>query len=121
MEGAYGRVSLLIGEDNLRLFPVETRRSGGMALFKSQFGTGWIASGNAGKLEQVAGEVNEVGDNVLVLVAQENKHFHRGDGRGLAQEMPFMQELQGMSVLDEHRLVQRRPGVSHDSGGAQVQ
>jgi hypothetical protein len=51
LEGASGRVSLLIGQDNLRLFPMETRRSGGMALFRSQFGTGWISSGNVGKLE----------------------------------------------------------------------
>ena len=39
LEGASGRVSLLIGQDNLRLFPTEVRRTGGMALFKSQFGT----------------------------------------------------------------------------------
>ncbi len=36
LEGASGRVSLLIGQDNLRLFPTEVRRVGGMALFKSQ-------------------------------------------------------------------------------------
>ncbi len=48
LEGASGRVSLLIGQDNLRLFPREVRRAGGMALFQSQFGTGWMASGNAG-------------------------------------------------------------------------
>jgi hypothetical protein len=29
---------------------VEKIRSGGMALFKSQFGTGWVMSGNAEKL-----------------------------------------------------------------------
>ncbi len=52
LEGASDRVSLLIGQNNLRLFPVEARRSGGMALFKSEFGTGWIASGNAGGLDQ---------------------------------------------------------------------
>jgi hypothetical protein len=75
LEGASGRVSLLIGQDNLRLFPVETRRSGGMALFKSQFGTGWIASGNAGTLEPATREEDEIGNDVLVLVAQENKHF----------------------------------------------
>jgi hypothetical protein len=27
------------------------------------------------KLEPIAGEVEEMGDEVLVLVAQENKHF----------------------------------------------
>jgi hypothetical protein len=59
LEGASGRVSLLIGQDNLCLFPVETRRSGGMALFKSQFGTGWIASGNAEKLELSAGDIED--------------------------------------------------------------
>jgi hypothetical protein len=51
LEGASGQVSLFIGQDNLRLFPMEVRRAGGMALFKSQFGTGWMASGNAGGIE----------------------------------------------------------------------
>ncbi len=35
LEGASGKVSLLVGQDNLCLFPVEARRSGGMALFRS--------------------------------------------------------------------------------------
>ncbi len=50
VEGASGRVSFLVGQDNLRLFPVEKRRSGGMAQIKSQFGTGWVVCGNAEKL-----------------------------------------------------------------------
>ncbi len=75
LEGASGRVSLLIGQDNLRLFPVEARRSGGMTLFKSQLGTGWIASGNAGGIEPPAEQEKEVEEGILVLVAQESKHF----------------------------------------------
>jgi hypothetical protein len=75
LEGASGRVSLLIGQDNLRLFPVEARRSGGMALFKSQFGAGWMASGNAGGIESPAGQEKEVDGGALVLVAQESKNF----------------------------------------------
>ncbi len=79
LEGASGRVSLLIGQDNLRLFPVEVRRSGGMALFKSQFGTGWMASGNAGGLELTAEQAEGVDDGVLVLITLENKQFQIPD------------------------------------------
>ncbi len=42
---AAGEVSLLVGQDNLSLFPVEKRRVGGAALYGSRFGTGYIASG----------------------------------------------------------------------------
>jgi hypothetical protein len=42
---ASGEVSLLMGQDNLSLFPVERRRVGNAALYMSRFGTGWIASG----------------------------------------------------------------------------
>jgi hypothetical protein len=42
---ASGKVSLLMGQDNLSLFPTERRRVGNAALYMSRFGTGWIASG----------------------------------------------------------------------------
>jgi hypothetical protein len=42
---AAGEVSLLMGQDNLSLFPMERRRVGNAALYMSWFGTGWIASG----------------------------------------------------------------------------
>ncbi len=42
---AAGEVSLLVGQDNLSLFPAEVRRVGGAALYGSRFGTGFIASG----------------------------------------------------------------------------
>ena len=42
---ASGEVSLLMGQDNLSLFPAERRRVGNTALYMSRFGTGWIASG----------------------------------------------------------------------------
>jgi hypothetical protein len=45
LEAASGRVDLLIGQDNYRLFPVEHRRVENAALHRSRFGTGWIASG----------------------------------------------------------------------------
>jgi hypothetical protein len=45
LEAASGKVDLLIGQDNLRLFPVEHRRAEDAALHRSRFGTGWIASG----------------------------------------------------------------------------
>jgi hypothetical protein len=41
---AAGEVSLLVGQDNLSLFPVEKRRVGGAPLYGSWFGTGYIAS-----------------------------------------------------------------------------
>jgi hypothetical protein len=59
LEGASGRVSLLIVQGNPRLFPMQVRRSGGMALFKSQFGTGWMASGNAGGIDAPADQEKE--------------------------------------------------------------
>jgi hypothetical protein len=42
---AAGEVSLLVGQDNLRMFPTERRRVGDAALFVGRFGTGFIASG----------------------------------------------------------------------------
>jgi hypothetical protein len=42
---AAGEVSLLMGQDNLSLFPTERQRIGNAALYMSRFGTGWIASG----------------------------------------------------------------------------
>jgi hypothetical protein len=42
---AAGEVSLLVGQDNLSLFPGEKRRVGGAALYGSRFGTGFIVSG----------------------------------------------------------------------------
>jgi hypothetical protein len=45
LEAACGRVDLLIGQDNCRLFPEELRRVENAALHRSRFGTGWITSG----------------------------------------------------------------------------
>ncbi len=45
IEAASGKVDLLMGQDNLRLFPAEHRRVEDAALHRSRFGTGWIASG----------------------------------------------------------------------------
>ena len=42
---AAGEVSLLMGQDNHRLFPTERRRVGDAALYASRFGTGFIAAG----------------------------------------------------------------------------
>jgi hypothetical protein len=42
---AASEVSLLMGQDNLSLFPSERKRIGNAALYMSRFGTGWIASG----------------------------------------------------------------------------
>ena len=45
LEAVSGRVDLLIGHDNFRLFPVEHKRVQDAMLLRSHFGTGWIASG----------------------------------------------------------------------------
>jgi hypothetical protein len=45
IEAASGGVDLLMGHDNMRLFPVEQRRMEDALLWRSRFGTGWIASG----------------------------------------------------------------------------
>jgi len=49
IEAAGGGVNLLMGHDNLRLFPVEQRRVEDAMLHRSRFGTGWIASGRPPK------------------------------------------------------------------------
>jgi hypothetical protein len=46
-----------------------------MALFKSQFGTGWMASGNAGGIETPLNQSEEDKESALVLVTQESKNF----------------------------------------------
>ncbi len=45
LEAASGRVDLLIGLDNYKLFPMEHRRVQDAMLQRSRFGIGWIASG----------------------------------------------------------------------------
>ncbi len=45
LEAASGRVDLLMGHNNYKLFPVEHRRVQNAMLQRSRFGTGWIASG----------------------------------------------------------------------------
>ncbi len=45
IEAVEGKVDLLMGQDNFRLFPIEQRRVEDAALYRSRFGTGWIASG----------------------------------------------------------------------------
>ncbi len=45
LEAASGRVDLLIGHGNYKLFPVEHRRVQDAMLQRSRFGTGWIVSG----------------------------------------------------------------------------
>jgi hypothetical protein len=46
---------------------VEVRRAGGMALFKPQFGTGWMASGNAGGIETPSNQEKKTNEGALVL------------------------------------------------------
>jgi hypothetical protein len=46
-----------------------------MALFKSQFGTGWMASGNASGIETPLSRGEEYDEGALVLVTQEGKNF----------------------------------------------
>jgi hypothetical protein len=45
VEGLSGQVELLIGMDNCRVFPAERSRKNSVALWASQFGTGWMLAG----------------------------------------------------------------------------
>jgi hypothetical protein len=59
-----GEVSLLMGQDNLSLFPAERRRVGNAALYMSRFGTGWIASGKPPRARG-GGSIRHVGVCVI--------------------------------------------------------
>jgi hypothetical protein len=59
-----GEVSLLMGQDNLSLFPTERRRVGNAALYMSRFGTGWIASGKPPRARS-GGNTRHVGVGVI--------------------------------------------------------
>jgi hypothetical protein len=64
IEATEGKVDLLMGQDNFRLFPVEHRRVEDAALYRSRFGTGWIASGvppGSGNPRSVEGAVVSAG------------------------------------------------------------
>jgi hypothetical protein len=64
IEATEGKVDLLMGQDNFRLFPVEHRRVEDAALYRSRFGTGWIASGvppGPGNPRSVGGAVVSAG------------------------------------------------------------
>jgi hypothetical protein len=67
---ASGEVSLLIGQDNLSLFPTERRRVGNAALYMSRFGTGWIASGKPPRARS-GGSIRHVGVCVIEAVDPE--------------------------------------------------
>jgi hypothetical protein len=55
-----GEVSLLMGQDNLSLFPTERRRVGNAALYMSRFGTRWIGSGKPPRARS-GGSIRHVG------------------------------------------------------------
>ncbi len=55
-----GEVGLLMGQDNLSLFPIERQRVGNAALYMSRFGTGWIVSGKPPRARS-GGSVRHVG------------------------------------------------------------
>jgi hypothetical protein len=59
-----GEVSLLMGQDNLSLFPTERRRVGNAVLYMSRFGTGWIASGKPPRARS-SGNIRHVGVCVI--------------------------------------------------------
>jgi hypothetical protein len=64
IEATEGKVDLLMGQDNFRLFPVEHRRVEDAALYRSRFGTGWSASGvppSPGNPKSVGGAVVSAG------------------------------------------------------------
>jgi hypothetical protein len=64
IEATEGKVDLLKGQDSFRLFPVEHRRVEDAALYRSRFGTGWIASGkppSPGNPKSVEGAVASAG------------------------------------------------------------
>jgi hypothetical protein len=59
-----GEVSLLMGQENLCLFPTERRRVGNAALYMSRFGTGWIALGKPPRARS-GGNIQHVGVCVI--------------------------------------------------------
>jgi hypothetical protein len=65
-----GEVSLLMGQDNLSLFPTERRRVGNAALYMSRFGTGWIASGKPPRARS-GGSIRHVGVCVIKTAGPE--------------------------------------------------
>jgi hypothetical protein len=67
---AAGEVSLLMGQDNLSLFPIERRRVGDAVLYMSWFGTGWIASGKPPRAKGV-GDSRHVGVCIVRMAGQE--------------------------------------------------
>jgi hypothetical protein len=67
---AVGEVSLLMGQDNLSLFPTEWRRVGNAALYMSRFGTGWIASGKPPRARG-SGNSRHVGVCVVKVAGRE--------------------------------------------------
>jgi hypothetical protein len=65
-----GEVSLLMGQNNLSLFPTERRRVGNAALYMSRFGTGWIASGKPPRARS-GGSIRHVGVCVIKAAGPE--------------------------------------------------
>jgi hypothetical protein len=92
-----------------------------MALFKSQFGTGWMASGNAGGIETPLNQNEEDKEDALVLVAQESKNFQTQEflsAEAMGVDLP--RRCPSCKNCKERRLVQGRSGVPCDFGRAQV-
>ncbi len=91
---AAGEVSLLVGQDNLSLFPVEKRRVGDAALYGSRFGTGYTASGRP---PRARGDGGDRRAEACTAVREEHEPKEAADCReppGEPPESPVCGEVQ---------------------------
>jgi hypothetical protein len=130
LEGASGRVSLLVGQDNLKFFPVENRRNSDAALHRNRFGTGWVASGKPSD-EPVASQRRkksparpkaekplEVTTLAVTTASREGGIFLPLD---FLSAEALLLGMQGMQIPGGLNLLQRKPRISGDLGGAEHQ
>ncbi len=108
LESPEGPIHMLIGMDPVKDAPQEQARQEGIMLYKSEFGTGYMACSNMSEVER---HKKFVGTESRVSAAEVRYstlgvHPCRGHGNRTPQKMPCLQELQRMSVSQGQSVVQ---------------
>jgi hypothetical protein len=119
-EGASGRVGLLMGQNNLRLFSIEEKKAGGLALFRSRFGTSLIVTGNAERLQS---DVEPVGteEGSWVMLAQNSKQvqeFLSAEALGidLPRRCASCKEYQFRTIKEDQEYQVMQEGLKFNEG-----
>jgi hypothetical protein len=101
LESLAGPVQLLIGMDHMEEAPREVGRAQGVALYRSRFGTGYVAGGNMTYQPSQTTSSGTPSESLKLpdrAVQPSGVHTSGGHGDGSASKVSCLQELQRMPV-----------------------